>query len=193
MRTFPVQPPAAPRGSLKDQAGVDLIQLSVAVGIIAFILAVGFLVVPTVMTNIKVNSETSDIQQSVSNALRVYGSGADVSTLKNEVAVSLKLSPADRISGDKNISNRFGGEVTWGPASVYGAAGANDGIEIVSKGYSKEACAKLVPNVQALFARIKVGETVVKDMPNGKSLDVAELGTQCNKEEKADLALHFSK
>ncbi|UTH74132.1 type 4 pilus major pilin [Chromobacterium sp. IIBBL 290-4] len=190
MRTFPIQPQAAPRGSLKDQAGVDLIQLSVAVGIIAFILAVGFLVVPTVMTNIKVNSETSDIQQSVSNALRVYGSGADVSSLKNEVAVNLKLSPADRVVGSDKILNRFGGDVSWGAADVYGS---KDGIEIVSKGYSKEACAKLVPNVQSLFAKISVGAEVVKDMSSGKPLDVAALGTQCNKTEKVDLTLDFSK
>ncbi|MCD4485202.1 hypothetical protein LQR31_12010 [Chromobacterium vaccinii] len=191
MHALPIHTMAARSGSLKRQAGIDLIQLSVAVGIIAFILAVGFLVVPTVMTNIKVNSETSDIQQSVSNALRVFGSGADSSGLTTDVAVSLKLSPPDRISG-KTILNRFGGTVDWSHGSVFGN---EDGLTITSKGYSAEACAKLVPNVQALFARIKIGGTTVKDTANGTALSVSSLGTACNPGggKTADIEFAFTK
>ncbi|MCD4498760.1 type 4 pilus major pilin [Chromobacterium vaccinii] len=167
-------------GALKHQAGIDLIQLSVAVGIIAFILAVGFLVVPTVMTNIKVNSETSDIQQAVSNALRVFGSGANSSGLDTSAAINLKLSPPDRIGSDgKTILNRFGGTVDWSPVNLFGTNDNKDGIEITSAGYSSDACAKLIPNVQALFTKITIGTDAVKDMTKGQALDVLKLGKLC--------------
>ncbi|AUH51476.1 hypothetical protein CXB49_11930 [Chromobacterium sp. ATCC 53434] len=161
--------------SLKRQAGIDLIQLSVAVGIIAFILSVGFLVVPTVMTNIKVNSETSDVQQSVSNALRVFGTGMDSTGLNTATAINLRLSPPDRINGT-TILNRFGGQVDWTAGTLFGN---NDGIVITSTGYTAEACAKLVPNVQALFGRIKVGTVAVKDLPAGTNINMVALATNC--------------
>ncbi|WP_047258373.1 type 4 pilus major pilin [Chromobacterium subtsugae] len=163
-------------GSLKRQAGIDLIQLSVAVGIIAFILSIGFLVVPTIMTNIKSNSETSDLQQEVSQAQRVFGSGVPAAGLTNDLAISLKLMAADRVSGDKTILNRFGGTVTWSAVNYYAS---QDAVQLESTGYSSEACLRLVPNVQSLFVKVSVGATVVKDLQQGKVLNAADLASAC--------------
>ncbi|UDM18822.1 type 4 pilus major pilin [Vogesella sp. XCS3] len=178
---------SAKRSSLKKQAGFDLVQISVAVAIIAFIMAIAFLAVPTVMTNIKVNAETGDIQQSVSNAARVSGSGADLTGLNAAAAINLKLPPPDRISGT-NIMNRFGGTVTWGLSNLYGT---NDGIAVTSSGYNSDACAKLVPNVQAMFAKITIGTTVVKDITAGTALTATALGTACNAAATVNIKYEF--
>lgn len=178
---------AAKRSSLKRQAGYDLVQISVAVAIIAFMLAIVFLAVPTVMTNAKVNAETGDIQQSVANAARVSGSGADLTGLNAAAAINLKLPPPDRVSGT-NILNRFGGTVSWALSNLFGT---NDGIAITSSGYSSDACAKLVPNVHALFAKITVGTTVVKDTTAGTALIATAVGTACNAAATVNIKYEF--
>ncbi|KUM05607.1 hypothetical protein KIF53_13950 [Chromobacterium subtsugae] len=175
-------------GSLKRQAGIDLIQLSVAVGIIAFILSIGFLVVPSIMTNIKSNSETSDLQQEVSQAQRVFGSGVPAAGLTNQLAISLKLMAADRVSGT-TILNRFGGTVTWSAIDYYAS---KDAVQLVSTGYSSEACLRLVPNIQSLFVQIQVGTTTVKDLKAGVALNAAALATACNASTSNTLTYAFS-
>ncbi|AXE28455.1 hypothetical protein DK842_22780 (plasmid) [Chromobacterium phragmitis] len=179
------------RSSLKRQAGFDLVQISVAVAIIAFIMAIAFLAVPTVMTNIKVNAETGDLQQMVSNAGRVAGTGADLSGLNAAAAINLRLAPPDRVFGG-NINNRFGGTVAWALSNLFGS---NDGISITSRGYGPEACSKLIPNVQTMFTRITVGSTVVKNLAAATPVPLSATGmaNACAAANSQDIVFEFTR
>jgi prepilin-type N-terminal cleavage/methylation domain-containing protein len=168
--------------------GYTLIELLLALGIIA-VLAVGiFMLYPKVSSSYKSQAEASNINTIRAAVNSLYASSANFNGLDTETAIKAKVFPESMIVSDTVVNNGFKGEVKVGASDVSPSGSKDSAFTIAYGSVPANECVKIVSSVASGFYKVTVDNggaveegqssgTVVKD--DGVALDVAKLTTAC--------------
>ena len=202
MQTIPASP------QTKRQGGYTIIELGIALTIIAVLIVAGLAGVTTVLNNSKANAQ---IEESgiVLAKLQSTLTSTSASGLTTAIAIGSSYFPTSRVSGTA-VTNKFNGsEFVASNAALSSAEGvvaaANVGAIYTITGVPKAVCANLASSLATLansawiYSGTSVSESNSTSTTNltattsqikapGAQVLAAKVGTQCNLAETVNLA-----
>ena len=182
-----IQPRFANR---KNQKGVTLIELAIALAIIgALVFAVFYMV--GVVQNKRITSTESQYLNMMSADLRTKFSGqASFTGLNAANLIRLNIAPRPMVTGT-TLRSGFSTAVTVGPANVNGVA--DDGFEFTYL-VPSDNCSDFVMATEGAFSRVTVAGTVVKNTASGDNqITVADVaGCNATGTSNANVTLLFA-
>ena len=207
MQTIPASP------QTKRQGGYTIIELGIALTIIAVLIVAGLAGVTTVLNNSKANAQ---IEESgiVLAKLQSTLTSTSASGLTTAIAVGSSYFPTSRVSGtgsNATVANKFNGSEfvssnTIALTSTEGVvAAANVGAIYTITGVPKAVCANLASSLATLansawiYSGTSVSESTSTALANltattsqikapGAQVLAARVGTQCNLADTVNLA-----
>ena len=202
MQTIPASP------QTKRQGGYTIIELGIALTIIAVLIVAGLAGVTTVLNNSKANGQ---IEESgiVLAKLQSTLTSTSASGLTTAIAIGSSYFPTSRVSGTA-VTNKFNGsEFVASNAALSSAEGvvaaANVGAIYTITGVPKAVCANLASSLATLansawiYSGTSVSESTSTALANltattsqikapGAQVLAARVGTQCNLADTVNLA-----
>lgn len=185
----------------RASSGYSLIELSIALSILAVIIVGSLIGVQKILRTNAVNNELKAMPETMASAQRLTSNLADLSGLTTATFTSLGVWPQDRVVGAgaaATVSNHFGGQQFLNPNSAALAGYATNQLFVLTlTNIPTEACADLVSGMDRMALGLYVGAntttnpgggvagTVVKDPGNGagtagaRSVNLVNLATLC--------------
>lgn len=158
----------------KRQSGFTLVELGIVVAIVAIIIGIALVVVPSILASTRANAEISELPTVVTKIKRSYANQPDFSLVSQATIAGLKVFPDSQVSGT-NITNRWGGPVTVAPATL---VTDNDAVAITTTQVPTAECLQIGQGVEGSMRQITIAGVVVK-ADGTAAADPAKLGTQC--------------
>lgn len=124
------------RKNLKKQQGVTLIEMMVYMIIAALVLAAIVAVISLVRGDNKIDTEGKRLQFGMEKVMGYLATSSDTSAVSNALAIRIGAVPPDAIQGTAVITSKFGGNVTYAPATL---VNANDGVSVTNTGLQRIA------------------------------------------------------
>ena len=193
----------SPPNRLRRQRGYSVVELSIALSIIAILTVAGLAGVQTVLNTNKSNNQIEQSGQSITKLSSTFQGQTSTANATNAVGVGLGIWPTGRVTGaglTTAITNLFGGnEFIASNAAGIGTApntvAANGGIIYYLTGVPKSACSDLANALSPLVSLVAAGTATtavtaaptaipaglvtVKNIGDG-SINAVNLGTACN-------------
>jgi len=160
------------RRIMKKQGGFTLVELAVVVAIVGLLL-LSLKGVPMIMANYRANEEIANLPDITAQVQKHFYSDPDYSTLTTAIVAQYQLVPQTMINGT-NIVNRWGGAVTFSPATSYTA---NDTQSMTYNDVPAYECREIVKGVEQNYLSISVNGTSVKAL--GGVLNDTTLASAC--------------
>ena len=190
----------------KKQAGYSLVELSVALAIVAVILVGGLMGTRQILLTNNVNNQLKDAAQVIAKVTRQFQNAVDTSKASNENLVPLSYWPKERFTNSLNRSGVFTGEVRgvipgsyeyiFSNAEKIGVLEPNKGFLYTFYGVPASACADLVAGLDNLSFAIYAGKSTgtkptTGNTPSGETMfevktadsntfDATNLGKACS-------------
>jgi prepilin-type N-terminal cleavage/methylation domain-containing protein len=162
--------------SKKKQAGFNLIELMIAIGIILALVGLALGIAPIV----RGDQKTSEVQQQVAQIAaqtQALGKGKYTGITAKTLLDAGKV-PASWGNADKSgLLHSDGGAVTIAAAAVNG--GTDNGAAITLTGVSKSSCVSVLSNSQDNFAVIATDVVPAAKAYGGASITPAAIVTAC--------------
>lgn len=159
----------------RNQKGLTLIELSIALAIAAALLFGLFYVVNVANAKRIVNNEAQTLTM-MGNDLRTKFSGqGSFAGLNTSTLIQIGIPPETMIEGT-TLRTGFSTPVTVSATNVNGQA--NDGFEFDYTQFPSRSCSDFVMAAAQNFSRVTIGSTVVKNIGTGNTdteITVAEL------------------
>lgn len=170
-------------GSRSRQAGFDLIQLSIVVGVIGVLMAAALVGVPRVMNGVRANGAVQDLQAMISSFQTGLATSSFSEAADRSVTGFIRhgfISPS-AIVGGTSMRGRFGGDVQIAPdADGYGALAVN----VKYPDVPSRVCPSLIMSLQGSVSMLKVGSAELKS--GSKAFAATEVAAACQSKAKAD-------
>lgn len=163
------------RAALGKQAGTTLIELIAYIVIAALVLGAVIGVVALVRGDSKNDIEGKRIQFGMEKMLNYLATSSDTSSVTNALAIRIGAVPPDAVQAGNVITNKFGGNTTYAPASINAA---NDGVMATQTRLDEKACLNYTKMQGPSYTRVTVNGTVVKAATDTNIIE-ATLGTAC--------------
>ena len=180
----------------RKSAGYSLIELSIALSILAVIIVGSLIGVQKILRTNAVNNELKGMPETLASAQRLTSNLADLTGLNTATFTQLGVWPQDRVVGAgaaATVSNHFGGRQFLNPNSNALAGYAQDQLFVLTlTNIPTEACADIVSGMDRMALGLYVGvdgaadpagalsNTVVKNAATAaRSANLANLATVC--------------
>lgn len=180
----------------RKSAGYSLIELSIALSILAVIIVGSLIGVQKILRTNAVNNELKGIPETLASAQRLTSNLADLTGLNTLTFTQLGVWPQDRVVGAAaaaTVSNHFGGRQFLNPNSnALAGYAANQLFVLTLTNIPTEACADIVSGMDRMALGLYVGAnqaqdpagglagTTVKDATNAaRSANLANLAGVC--------------
>ncbi len=177
-----------------QQGGYTIVELSIALTIIAILIVSGLVAVNSVLTSGKANSQIEDAGRGLAKLQSFVTVGT--SSITTSGAIGMGLFPSGRVSGT-TITNQFGGrEFVEANAStldgVDAAKGAIYSLTNIPKQICTDIAASLAPLAYSVWVSTAISGTATatfntppttaldKVKTSGAAVDAAAIGRQCN-------------
>ena len=194
------------RAGGRSSAGYSLIELSIALSILAVIIVGSLIGVQKILRTNAVNNELKGLPETLAAAQRLTSNLSDLSGLNTTTFTKLGVWPQDRVKGTtssdgksstSSVSNFFGGQQYLNPnSSSLAGADANQLFVLTLTNIPTEACADIVSGMDRMALGLYVGantdtdpagvvaKTVVKDPGTastaaGRSANLSTLSGLC--------------
>lgn len=159
----------------KNQSGYTFVELIIGIAIVALVIVGIVVAAKGLFADQKVDAETRHLQ-SMSTKIKSYiSTSPDASGVSTATAISIKAVNDDAVSG-VNVNNKFGGTITFAPATV---TTANDAFSITYTGLEKKECIYFTKGNGQNFATVSVNNTSVKTAAQ-TSVQSAAIEGACN-------------
>ena len=152
-------------------SGYSLIELSIALSILAVIIVGSLIGVQKILRTNAVNNELKAMPETMASAQRLTSNLADLNGLTTPIFTSLGVWPQDRVVGvgaAATVSNHFGGRQFLNPntAPLAGYA-VNQLFVLTLTNIPTEACADLVSGMDRMALGLYVGANITGDPGGG--------------------------
>jgi prepilin-type N-terminal cleavage/methylation domain-containing protein len=163
--------PVARSQNHSASSGYSLIELSIALSILAVIIVGSLIGVQKILRTNAVNNELKAMPETIASAQRLTSNLADLNGLNTATFTRLGVWPQDRVVGAAaaaNVSNHFGGRQFLNPnnAPLAGYA-ANQLFVLTLTNIPTEACADLVSGMDRMALGLFVGANIAGDPGGG--------------------------
>lgn len=156
------------------QAGFSMVDLSIWVVVVGVALALVLSLGPSIMTNMRVNAESSNLQNIVACVQKYKFNKANFAGTTTAQVINQGCFPDSMVSGS-SVINRWSGAVTVAPVTT---VTASDSLGFTYNNLNKASCTGLIPVVADNFLTISVNGSAVK--PVNGAVDDNAMGTACN-------------
>jgi prepilin-type N-terminal cleavage/methylation domain-containing protein len=174
----------------KKQKGYSLVELSVALSIVAVVIVAGLMGARQVLLSNSINNQIRESNQTISKLRKALSNQTTTADLTNSVATQLGVWPNDRSACDTSsppvCTNRamFNGafEYAFTNTAISGMA-ANTGVMYVLRNIPSQACTDLVNGLNGAALALYAGETSATVPTNGtvpSGATVVKSGTASN-------------
>jgi len=180
----------------RKSAGYSLIELSIALSILAVIIVGSLIGVQKILRTNAVNNELKGMPETLASAQRLTSNLADLTGLNTLTFTRLGVWPQDRVVGAgaaATVSNHFGGRQFLNPNTATLAGYAPDQLFVLTlTNIPTEACADIVSGMDRMALGLYVGAnqdadpagglagTTVKDAATAaRSANLATLANLC--------------
>lgn len=186
-----------------SQKGFALLELVIAVGVLALFAAAVFGVYRTLTASTDGSTLASQIVAIQSTTREQFGrQRGRYTSVSAELIADSQRAPADMITGltPNGLVHVFGGDVDVNPVAYSGANGT--GFEILISGVPADACSSVLSRVEGMFGFIAVGSPapafnrsapaaggIVKNMIAGDPMDQVLVIGACNSTGLSDIRL----
>lgn len=151
----------------KASAGYSLIELSIALSILAVIIVGSLIGVQKILRTNAVNNELKAMPETLASAQRLTSNLADLSGLNTATFTSLGVWPQDRVVGaaaNATVSNFFGGRQFLNPNNqALAGYAANQLFVLTLTNIPTEACADIVSGMDRMALGLYVGANITAD------------------------------
>jgi prepilin-type N-terminal cleavage/methylation domain-containing protein len=152
-------------------SGYSLIELSIALSILAVIIVGSLIGVQKILRTSAVNNELKAMPETIASAQRLTSNLATLAALNTATFTALGVWPQDRVVGvapATTVSNYFGGQQFLNPDTT-GLAGyaANQLFVLTLTNIPTEACADLVSGMDRMALGLYVGVNIADDPRGG--------------------------
>lgn len=174
--------------SKKKQAGLTLIELSIAIVIAAALIFGIFYLVGVVNDRSVVKDEGQYLNQMVADARTKFRQQGSYAGITPQVMINLGIVPPPMVNGN-NITTGWSTNVAVAASNLNGTAG--DGIAFTYT-VPRKSCSDFIDAGAAASARVTIGTTVVKSIPAGQNtLNVANVATACDADAGGNVQVIF--
>lgn len=153
--------------SLKKSAGYSLIELTIALSILAVIIVGALVGVQKILRTNAVNNELKVMPVTVASAQRLTNNLASLSGITTSTFYKLGVWPQDRVvgaSGAQTVSNYFGGQQYLNPNSSDVAGYAKEQLLILTlTNVPTEACSDIMSGMDSMALGLYIGDNVTTD------------------------------
>ena len=153
----------------KKQAGYSLVELSVALAIVAVILVGGLMGTRQILLTNNVNNQLKDSALVIAKITRQFQNSLDTSGATNANLVPLSIWPVDRFTNSTNTSGVFSGKVNGVIANTneyitpnsakIGSLEANNGFLYTFTNVPAAACPDLISGLDNMAYALYAGKT----------------------------------
>ena len=152
-------------------SGYSLIELSIALSILAVIIVGSLIGVQKILRTNAVNNELKAMPETMASAQRLTSNLADLNGLTTPIFTSLGVWPQDRVVGAgaaATVSNHFGGRQFLNPNTAELAGYATNQLFVLTlTNIPTEACADLVSGMDRMALGLYVGANINADPGGG--------------------------
>jgi prepilin-type N-terminal cleavage/methylation domain-containing protein len=155
----------------RPSAGYSLIELSIALSILAVIIVGSLIGVQKILRTNSVNNELKGLPETLASAQRLTSNLATLNGLNTATFTQLGVWPQDRVVGNgatATVSNHFGGRQFLNPnTAALAGYGAQQLFILTLTNIPTEACADIVSGMDRMALGLYVGENVITDPAGG--------------------------
>src|SRR5260363_169284 len=160
-----------PKALKRRQEGFTLIEIMIALAIVAVAIALAIKPVHQALSNAKANDEMGELPTIIANIQKVFAN--------------------DRVVPQTaELANRWGGAITTSVVTI-GSSAPNNGIALTYEGVPSMECAAVIPQMDEIVRIISVNGTQVK--ADGQPADLDAVSTACNASHANEIVYQFSK
>ena len=179
----------------RKSAGYSLIELSIALSILAVIIVGSLIGVQKILRTNAVNNELKGMPETLASAQRLTSNLADLTGLNTLTFTRLGVWPQDRVVGAAaaaTVSNHFGGRQFLNPNSnALAGYAANQLFVLTLTNIPTEACADIVSGMDRMALGLYVGANQDADPAGGLAgTTVKDAATAARSANLATLANH---
>lgn len=164
-------------GLRSKQGGMVAMDMFMVLGIILALLLISVMVYT--MSSSRVNSiQSSQGLSSMTDGIRnIFGRTGAFTGINNATVVAAGVVPKNMNPGTgEAITSQWNTKIT---VQVSSLGGTDDAFDIIVPGVPKSECATFVSGSEAMFSRVTVGGTSVKDLTEGVTFNPAATATSC--------------
>lgn len=155
------------RSALKKSGGYSLIELTIALSILAVIIVGALVGVQQIMRSNSVNNELKGLPVIMAAAQRLTNNLPNLSTVTTPTFINLGVWPQDRLVGEganRVVNNHFGGRhFLNGNTAATGGYAADQLFVLTLTNVPAEACPDIVSGMDSMALGLYVGENITSD------------------------------
>ncbi|ECE2626534.1 prepilin-type N-terminal cleavage/methylation domain-containing protein [Salmonella enterica] len=168
----------------KSKKGFSLLELLLVLGVIAALIVAAFMIFPKVQASQRLDRESRNLTAIQAGVKSLYGGRAKISDLNTDSFIASKNAPDNMIQEGKLI-NEWKGNVSVEYSGNHGK------YNIIYDAVPASDCSKLISAVSGNFVIIDVyngnGSTQVKNLEEGKNIDIAATSAACFSEDNSTI------
>src|SRR5260364_339173 len=154
-----------PKALKRRQEGFTLIEIMIALAIVAVAIALAIKPVHQALSNAKANDEMGELPTIIANIQKVFANRANFGGATQELFVNQHVFPTERVVPQTaELANRWGGAITTSVVTI-GSSASNNGIALTYEGVPSMECAAVIPQMDEIVRIISVNGTQVKAAP----------------------------
>ena len=181
--------PNVPEHMPAQQKGYTIVELSIALVIIAILIVTGLSGVNSVLLSGKANQQIEDTSRGIAKLQSFVTTGTSAIAITTDAAKGMGIFPANRLTST-GVSNVFGGSefVVGNSADINGVL-TNYGAMYTLTGIPKQVCTDIASTLAGLSFSAWVSNSITKEQltaPAGQvkqangNLNIVAVGTNCN-------------
>ena len=168
----------------KSKKGFSLLEILLVLGAIAALIVAAFMIFPKVQASQRIDRESRNLTAIQAGVKSLYGGRAKISSINTDSFIASKNAPENMIQDGKLI-NEWKGNVQVEYSGNHGK------YNIIYDAVPASDCSKLIAAVSSNFVSIDVyngnGGTQVKNLEEGKNIDIAATSAACFSEDNATI------
>ncbi|HBR0320470.1 TPA: prepilin-type N-terminal cleavage/methylation domain-containing protein [Klebsiella quasipneumoniae] len=168
----------------KSKKGFSLLEILLVLGAIAALIVAAFMIFPKVQASQRIDRESRNLTAIQAGVKSLYGGRAKISSINTNSFIASKNAPENMIQDGKLI-NEWKGNVQVEYSGNHGK------YNIIYDAVPASDCSKLIAAVSGNFVSIDVyngnGGTQVKNLEEGKNIDIAATSAACFSEDNATI------